>query len=138
MTDIETFLKEYGIRPTAMRILIYKFMAKKDRAVTLSEIENTFGKTNRATLSRTIRKFEAAGLVHQIDDGTGIPKYALCENDCNCEFGQDLHIHFHCNSCDKTICLTDHKIQQINLPEGYVAENVNLVVKGVCEKCNTG
>ncbi len=136
MAEIEKTLEAHEVRPTAMRILIYKFMAKKNRAIALTEIENAFVKSDRATLSRTIRTFEEKGIVHQIDDGTGVPKYALCETGCNCEVEQDLHIHFHCNNCDETICLTDHKIPHINLPEGYLAENVNLVVKGICEKCN--
>lgn len=136
MGDIEKLLNKYNIRPTAMRSLIYKFMAKKQRAVAMSEIENTFTKADRATLSRTIKTFETNGIVHQIDDGTGIPKYALCETGCNCEVNRDLHIHFHCTTCYETVCLTDHKIPHINLPIGYMAENVNLVVKGICEKCS--
>ncbi|AVR46561.1 transcriptional repressor [Christiangramia fulva] len=136
MSDIEKLLNKHKVRPTAMRILIYKFMAKKERAVALTEIENAFVKADRATLSRTIKTFETSGIVHQIHDGTGIPKYALCEVGCNCEIDQDLHIHFHCTNCDETGCLTEHKIPHINLPEGYMAENVNLVVKGICEKCS--
>tara|TARA_Y100000034_G_C6742805_1_gene329741 strand:- start:338 stop:754 length:417 start_codon:yes stop_codon:yes gene_type:complete len=136
MSEIETLLIKHNVRPTAMRILIYKFMAKKERAIALTEIEQAFVKSDRATLSRTIKTFETNGIVHQIDDGTGIPKYALCETGCNCELDQDLHIHFHCTNCDETVCLTDHKIPHINLPEGYMAENVNLVVKGICEKCS--
>ncbi|MCC4228583.1 MULTISPECIES: Fur family transcriptional regulator [Zunongwangia] len=136
MSEIETLLIKHNVRPTAIRILIYKFMAKKERAIALTEIEQAFVKSDRATLSRTIKTFETNGIVHQIDDGTGIPKYALCETGCNCELDQDLHIHFHCTNCDETVCLTDHKIPHINLPEGYMAENVNLVVKGICEKCS--
>ena len=136
MSKIEKTLETHKVRPTAMRILIYKFMANNKRAIALSEIENAFVKVDRATLSRTIRTFEKSGIVHQIDDGTGIPKYALCEVGCNCEVEQDLHLHFHCSKCDETICLTDRKIPHINLPEGYSAESVNLVVKGICYKCN--
>lgn len=136
MDDVEKNLEAQNIRPTAMRILIYKFMARMNRAITLTEIENNFGKANRTTISRTMRTFEAGEIVHQIDDGTGIPKYALCESDCHCEVEQDLHIHFHCNHCNETVCLTDHKIPSINLPQGYLAEDINLVVKGVCHKCN--
>jgi len=136
MSDIEKLLNKHKVRPTAMRILIYKFMVKKERAVALTEIEDAFGKADRTTLSRTIKTFETTGIAHQIDDGTGIPKYALCEVGCNCEIDQDLHIHFHCTYCDETVCLTDRKIPHINLPEGYMAENVNLVVKGICEKCS--
>ncbi len=136
MSDIEKLLNDHNVRPTAMRILIYRFLAKKERAIAMTEIERAFVKSDRTTLSRTIKKFETNGIIHQIDDGTGIPKYALCAAGCNCEVDQDLHIHFHCTHCDETVCLTDHKIPHINLPEGYVAENVNLVVKGVCEKCS--
>ena len=82
------------------------------------------------------KTFEEKAIVHQIDDGTGISKYALCEIGCNCEIEQDLHLHFHCSNCSETFCLTEHKIPHINLPEGYFAEDVNLVVKGICEKCS--
>ena len=39
-------------------------------------------------------------IVHQIDDGTGITKYALCEEGCSCDIKTDLHLHFHCNICE--------------------------------------
>lgn len=74
------------------------------------------------------------GIVHQIDDGTGITKYALCEKGCNCQLETDLH--FHCNNCNKTVCLTAHKIPQIKVPIGFVSEGINLVLKGICDKCS--
>ncbi|WP_339706432.1 transcriptional repressor [uncultured Kriegella sp.] len=136
MGKIEETLELKSVRPTAMRILIYKFMANKKIAVALTDIENAFTKADRTTLYRTIKTFEENGIVHQIDDGTGIAKYALCEEGCNCQIDQDLHLHFHCGHCDETICLTQHKIPQIKVPDGFVPENVNLVVKGICDKCN--
>ena len=119
-----------------MRLLIYKFLADKQVAVTLSDIENAFEKADRTTLYRTIKTFEDKAIVHQIDDGTGITKYALCEKGCNCEIEADLHLHFHCNNCNETICLTEHKIPQIKVPNGFVSEDINLVVKGICDKCS--
>lgn len=136
MTEIEKNLEAHKVRPTAMRILIYKYMTKKEVAVALTDIESAFDKAERTTLYRTLKTFEEKGIAHQIDDGTGITKYALCEPGCNCEIDQDLHLHFHCSICDETVCLTGHKIPHINLPNGYLAENVNLVVKGICEKCS--
>lgn len=137
MQTIEQFLESKAIRVTAMRILIYKYLSQKEVAVTLSDIENAFDKIERTTLYRTIKTFEDKGVVHQIDDGTGVTKYALCEPNCHCEIESDLHLHFHCMQCETTVCLTDHKIPKIKVPKGFVAEHVNLVVKGTCEKCNT-
>ncbi|KMQ71252.1 MULTISPECIES: Fur family transcriptional regulator [Chryseobacterium group] len=136
MNAIEEKLTKNGIRPTAMRLLIYQFMAKTKVAVALTDIENNFAKAERTTLFRTLKTFEEKGIVHQVEDGTGIFKYALCEPGCNCAINQDLHLHFHCNICNETICLTEYKIPTINLPEGYISEDANLVVKGICEKCS--
>ena len=136
MNEIEKLLEEKKVRTTAMRILIYKFMAQNKIAVALTDIENAFTKAERTTLYRTLKTFEEKGIVHQIDDGTGASKYALCEEGCNCDIEQDLHLHFHCSNCNETVCLTEHKIPQINLPEGYLAEDVNLVITGICEKCS--
>ena len=136
MTEIEKTLDNKSVRPTAMRILIYKFMAGKKTAVALTDIENAFEKAERTTLYRTLKTFEEKGIVHQIDDGTNISKFALCQPGCNCEIDQDLHLHFHCSQCDKTICLTEHKIPHINLPSGYIVEDANLVIKGICDLCS--
>ncbi|WP_167596459.1 Fur family transcriptional regulator [Leeuwenhoekiella sp. ZYFB001] len=137
MKEIESTLQNKGIRPTAMRMLIYKFMAEKKSAQGLSDLELAFTKADRTTVYRTLKTFEEKGVVHQIDDGTGVLKYALCEPGCRCDIERDLHLHFHCNSCDKTICLTEHKIPHINLPDGFIAEDANLVVKGICDSCST-
>lgn len=136
MQTVEHILEDKAIRVTAMRLLIYKFLAEKQVAVTLSDIEHAFDKVDRTTLYRTIKTFEEKGVVHQIDDGTGITKYALCETGCNCDIETDLHLHFHCNICNETVCLTDHKIPQIKVPKGFISEDVNLVVKGICDKCS--
>lgn len=136
MQTIEQLLESKDIRVTAMRLLVYKFLADGQVALSLSDIENAFAKADRTTLYRTVKTFEKKGIVHQIDDGTGITKYALCEPGCNCELEQDLHLHFHCNNCDETVCLTEQKNPHINLPDGYVAEDANLVIKGICEKCS--
>ena len=136
MNTIEELLESKGVRITAMRLLISKFLAEKKVAVTLSDIENALAKADRTTLYRTLKTFEEKAIVHQIDDGTGITKYAMCEEGCNCEMERDLHLHFHCNNCGETVCLTEHKIPQIKVPDGFVSENVNLVVKGICDKCS--
>ncbi len=136
MNEIEKFLLSKDIRPTAMRILVYKFLAAKDIAVSLADIEFTFEKSERTTLYRTLKTFEEKGIVHQVDDGSGVAKYALCELGCNCEMGTDLHLHFHCNACGETQCLTERKIPIVNLPKGYTAKDANLVVKGICNNCN--
>lgn len=136
MKKSERQLKESGIRPTAMRILVHQFMLSQSSAVSLTEVEENFEKSDRTTLYRTIKTFEDKCIVHQIDDGTGIPKYAICKHDSNVGIHADLHLHFHCTQCNQTTCLTEHRIPSINLPEGFVPEDINMLVKGICDTCN--
>ena len=136
MENLEKILEVNNVKPTAMRLLVLQFLLNKKVAVSLTNIEEYFDNSDRTTLYRTLKTFVKNGVAHQIDDGTGIKKYAVCEENCNCEMDTDLHLHFHCTNCNETVCLTEHKIPHINLPEGFEAENVNLVVKGVCDKCS--
>ena len=136
MEKIVQLLESKGIRPTAMRLMTYKRLAELEVAISLGDLEKDFKVSERSTLFRTMKAFEEKGIVHQIEDGTGVIKYALCEENCECEVGNDLHIHFHCNNCNETVCLTELKIPHINLPDGYITEDINLVVKGICEKCS--
>ena len=134
--NIDNFLEKRKIRPTAMRILTFKYLLGQEVATSLTDIEQAFDKSERTTLYRTLKTFEENGLVHKIDDGSGVTKFALCEENCNCDVETDLHLHFHCNNCKETVCLTNHKIPHISLPDAYTAEDVNLVVKGICDKCS--
>lgn len=136
MEKIVQLLEIKGIRPTAMRLMTYKRLVELKVAISLGDLEKDFKVSERSTLFRTIKTFEEKGVVHQIEDGTGVIKYALCEENCECEVGNDLHLHFHCNNCNETVCLTEHKIPHISLPDGYITEDINLVVKGICEKCS--
>jgi Fur family transcriptional regulator, ferric uptake regulator len=137
MNEIEKILDLYKIRPTANRLLMFRYLREQDAALTLNQIETGLDNADRTTLYRTIKTFEEKGIVHQVDDGTGVAKYALNELQLEQGKNQPLHLHFHCNSCNSTVCLTDHKIPNINLPAGYTAEEINLVLKGVCDKCNS-
>ncbi|HDZ05734.1 hypothetical protein LCGC14_0280570 [marine sediment metagenome] len=136
MENLEQILENNYVKPTAMRLLVLQFLIGKKVAVSLSNIEAYFDNSDRTTLYRTLKTFVENNIAHQIDDGTGITKYAMCEENCHCEMDTDLHLHFHCNNCYETVCMTEHKIPHINLPDGFNAENVNMVVKGICEKCN--
>lgn len=132
---LEQRLERHKIQPTAIRLLVLDYLNGLDSAISLTDLYEAFERSDRVTLYRTLKTFEERGLIHSIDDGTGAPKYALCEEGCTCDIERDLHVHFHCRVCNETFCLPKYKIPEINLPQTFVAEEANLVVKGVCAKC---
>ena len=142
MTKTEKILSNHGIRPTQMRSKIYRYLRRKQSAVSFSDLKKVFAEksennktANRTTFYRNLKIFEDKGLIHQINDGTGMAKFAISGENTKSKYGTDLHLHFHCTECKKTICLPN-KIPEESLPSDYKINDVNLVLKGICLKCN--
>ena len=134
MKNTDDKLTNRNIRPTAMRELVLDILTEQTAAISLSDLEQNFHKSDKVTLYRTLKTFEEKKLIHSIDDGTGAVKYALCKETCQCH-PEELHVHFYCQKCQHTFCLSDIPIPSINLPVNFSIENVNMVVKGVCSNC---
>ncbi|SMG13971.1 Fur family transcriptional regulator, ferric uptake regulator [Marivirga sericea] len=133
--ELEENLLQHKIKPTAMRLLVLEYLLDHEIAVSLTDLYRDFVKSDRTTIYRTLKAFEDNGLVHSIDDGTGVPKYALCSDACDVGKHDDAHIHFHCDKCGKTYCLPKFSIPHFELPESFSKNEVNLVVKGICPDC---
>lgn len=133
---MEKRLKDRGIKPTAMRILVLQYLMEQTKAVSLQDIESAFTVSDKSTIYRTLKTFEKNKLAHTIDDGTKQLKYALCLESCQCETF-DQHYHFHCTRCQNTFCLTDQNIPHIELPKNFKMNQANMVIKGYCENCNS-
>lgn len=131
----EKKLTEKKINPTAMRLLVLDFLLKQSAAIRLTDIEKGMEPADRTTIYRTLKTFEEKGLVHCIDDGTGFPKYALCADACEPGEHHDLHVHFYCTQCKETFCLPDAIIPDIPLPGKFQPLELNLVIKGICDRC---
>lgn len=131
----EQELLNHQIKPTAMRLLVLEYLLKRPTAISLNDIEKGMHPADRITIYRTLKTFEQNGLAHTIDDGTGVHKYALCDEACSPTEHHDLHVHFYCVICKETYCLPDSHIPKVGLPDGFGFTEMNLIVKGHCNKC---
>lgn len=132
--QIETELLSKKINPTAMRILVLEYLKAQSEAVTLSDIEGSFGQSDRVTLYRTLKTFEKKGVIHKISTGSGA-KYALCDSLCSEDSHRDTHVHFICNQCKKTSCLTQVHIPKIVIPSGFQLDEYEVLARGICGIC---
>jgi len=140
LPDLEKVLAQRDIKPTALRLLILQTMMRADCAVSLTDLEARLGTVDKSTIFRTLTLFLAHHLVHQVDDGSGHTKYAVCEEHCRCGEDRhrnlaDLHPHFYCERCHRTYCLRGQPIPQVVLPEGFHLHSANYVLKGLCPDC---
>lgn len=137
MADEEYYihkLERRDIRPTAIRLLILKEMSRGDEAVSMPDLERWLPTVDKSTISRTLSLFLLHRLVHAIDDGSGMLKYAVCDDSCDCSV-DDEHAHFYCECCHRTFCLKHISVPVVPLPNGFSLNNINYVLKGVCPDC---
>ncbi|MDR0668235.1 MAG: transcriptional repressor [Prevotellaceae bacterium] len=135
--SFETHLLKRGIKPTAIRLLLLKAMTEKNDVVSLTDLETELETVDKSTIFRTLTLFHQYRLLHTIDDGSGSLKYALCDDACEC-LPEQQHVHFCCSVCRRTFCLRDTAIPLISIPQHFVVESINYVLKGVCGTCAGG
>lgn len=129
-------LESRGVNPTAMRMIVWDYLSPQHHALSLTDIELGIETGDRVTIYRTLKTFESKGLVHSIDDGTGVSKYAICSEICTPAGHADLHPHFFCIRCEETLCLPRTRIPEIPLPKGFQASDQELILRGICANCN--
>jgi Fur family ferric uptake transcriptional regulator len=134
---IDELLKQNQLSVTSGRRKILELFLHHEGALSHSDIEKKAGeKFDRVTVYRTLQIFLEKGLIHNIPTADNSIRYALCKDNCSGGHHQDDHVHFICNACGSTVCLEEVNVPAIKLPRGFVAEQVEMLVSGVCKSCN--
>lgn len=132
---IEDLLRRKHLSITDSRRRILTLFMQQQDALAHGDIEKKAGeKFDRVTIYRTLQAFVEKGIIHTIPTSDNSVRYALCR-DCTEHHHHDDHVHFICRHCNTTICLDDIVSPEIKLPGGYKAENVQVVINGVCKNC---
>lgn len=132
--DVAYKLEQKGIKPTANRILVYQTLYCHKVPLSLSRMEALMPLMDKSSIFRVLGLFLEHDVVHSFEDGRGILNYELCTEDGTCDH-HDNHIHFYCEKCQHSFCLPHSTIPSFDLPEGFVANNVSFVIKGICKDC---
>lgn len=132
--DIISRLESKGIRPTANRILVMKTLMGEQNPQSLSNLERKMASMDKSSIFRTLTLFLEHDVVHAFEDGRGVLCYELCEEKGACDH-HDGHIHFYCESCQRSFCMEDIHIPSFELPEGFYPHSISFVIKGECPDC---
>ncbi len=132
--ECEELLTLHGVKPTSNRIVVLRALSASARPLTLLELENRILTIDKSGIFRTLSVFREHHLVHTIDDGSGAMRYELCHSH-NEEEDDDLHVHFFCERCQRTFCLDGVGVPQVAVPQGFIVNSANYILKGVCPNC---
>ena len=132
----DEILKDFRLRSTTSRSAILDLFIHNDHALSYSDIEKEVAAAfDRVTVYRTLKTFLDKGVVHKVLDDGGSLKYALCNDHCSSAEHHHDHVHFKCTKCGQTNCLEEVEVPIIKLPKGFQANEINLLIQGLCNKC---
>ena len=132
--DMISRLESKGIRPTANRILVMKTLMGEQNPQSLSNLERKMVSMDKSSIFRTLTLFLEHDVVHAFEDGRCVLCYELCEEKGACDH-HDGHIHFYCESCQRSFCMEDIHIPSFELPEGFYPHSISFVIKGKYPDC---
>src|SRR5690554_7748267 len=128
-------LKDNQLRVTSCRRAVLQTFLQRQVALSHPDLEDELKESyDRVTIYRTLKTFLDSDLIHKVLDDSGATKYTLCLHDVQTHDHE--HVHFKCLKCGQTNCIEEVSLHSIQLPNGYIASEMNLLVQGTCKKCS--
>lgn len=126
-------LQKKGLKKTKLRMALLQHFSKVTIAQSYDDLSHSLEiSADKSTLYRNLHAFEEAGILHSINDHSGVSKYAFGGDTSH---GDEQHAHFVCEKCETVYCLGNIDSLQLNVPEGFETVRVQTVVRGKCANC---
>ena len=134
--DPAILLQKNHLSRTRNRMNILKVLMDAHTPLSGKEIcEMMLEKCDKSTVHRTLNSLFHKKLVLRVIVDHEF-KYALkSKHDKSGSHGSD-HIHFMCSRCERLFCLTELEVQDYELPEGFIKEENQFLVIGICKACH--
>jgi Fur family ferric uptake transcriptional regulator len=129
-------LRAAGLRRTAGRIALLQALLSSRRPITHDELMTRVGRRrfDRVTVYRSLQAFVETGLLHRIETGRRLWRFAFC----GCGSRVHCHPHFTCRSCGTVECLSDVELPHVAAARPhYVVDEQEVYMRGVCAKCSS-
>ncbi len=126
-------LRKHSLKRTSCREGIINTIIRSGEALSEAEIKDRLvGDFDRTTFYRSFKTLEENHILHKIVVDNQLVKYAID----NTLTQKNTHGHFYCQLCECVLCMDSVSVSMPQLPEGFQAESVELIIKGICKKCS--
>ena len=135
---IDTTFKKYGLKKTTFRKELFKLFYNSLISLSAKEISKQFSSSaDKASIYRALDSFEKSGLIHQVPDKNNLLRYSLCKSECKPNHHVHDHAHFLCSICEETFCLDDFKLPYAKSHNGFLINELKVIMEGTCVSCKS-
>jgi len=132
----EQYLRSRELRSSVPRSKVVRIFLRTERHVSTGDLFEIVHKKHKeigyATVARTLKLLEDAGLCRQVDFGDGTVRYEHAYKHVH-------HDHLVCTKCGGFVEIYSNKLEKLQdemvKKHGYVQETHRLNIFGVCSKC---
>ncbi|MBN2663073.1 MAG: transcriptional repressor [Bacteroidales bacterium] len=126
-------LHEIDLKFTPCRQGIISTIAESKNALSENEIKEKLDeKFDRTTFYRSFKTLLDKNIIHKIVVDNQVVKYAL-DNSITLKVH---HAHFYCYQCGAVKCMDEIPVTSPKLPDGFYIQETEVIIKGLCDKCN--
>ena len=130
-----------GLRSTRARLEVLDVLSGAREALTHHGIEQRLKRgqdIDRVTLYRVLDWLVEQGLAHKLAGEDRIWRFSVVEHGTAAGArARHAHAHFECSRCGRVICLADATVPVVTVPSGYRRDEVEVTVKGSCDRCSS-
>lgn len=124
-------LAECGLRRTEGRLHLLVTLLQAEHPLSHQELLERSG-LSRVAVYRALDSFRGAGIVHRVDAGDRLWRFAVC----SCGHSIHCHPHFTCRVCGEVECLNQISLPTLSLRGlDCQIEEQEVYLRGVCGKC---
>ncbi len=156
LTVAENKLRAAQLRVTQARLDVLSVLLTQHRAMSHTEMQDALPQMDRVTLYRALDCLADAGLAHKITGDDRVFRFSTGSEDVIVGASlesrvinpvQHQHAHFKCTRCSKVFCLeqpaaNDTLSDQLQVTlastalKGFQSHDIELTIKGWCDRCN--
>ncbi|WP_052190992.1 Fur family transcriptional regulator [Chitinibacter sp. ZOR0017] len=133
LAQARELLSKTRARQTPARVHILATLLGAQRPLSHQDVQELLEPSlDRVTVYRVLDWLTAENLAHKLAGDDRVWRFSAAK-------APHHHAHFHCQQCGKFYCLEDIRTDlPMALPKHFVADSVEITVKGLCANCQTG
>jgi Fur family ferric uptake transcriptional regulator len=130
-----------GVRSTPARVDVLAVLLAAGEALSHHDVEERLRRrhaVDRVTLYRVLEWLVERGLAHKLAGDDRVWRFSASAHGGGQAgaTGEHAHAHFRCVDCGKIVCLAAAGVPALAVPAGYRSDEVEVTVKGHCDRCS--
>jgi Fur family transcriptional regulator, ferric uptake regulator len=130
--DSRAILTKHHISITKTRLLVLESFLQSSEPLTRNDFYNdSMPELNRITIFRTLKLFLTKKIIYRVHATDHVRRYLLRQ------IATSVHSNFICKVCKKVIPLNTIDLPEVELPEDYTQQNMEIIIEGLCDNCKS-